>query len=168
MKLKLKRLPRLSTKPTGIASKQRRCCRSATRLSYTKSANTVSRRARAITSFRRALRAEVRAGVVDPRPASPLAEAPTSKDLPDQEPCSENQTVLNSRGSNRRSRDRLLWDAPVERSPGKLASLAPNHEARASLCSALNRRRFEFLLLAAITIDAADPIQQSSQAGQHE
>src|SRR6266566_3992928 len=77
MKLKRKRLPRLSTKPTGIASKQRRCCRSATRLSYTKSANTVSRRARAITSFRRALRAEVRAGVVDPRPASPLAEAPT-------------------------------------------------------------------------------------------
>src|SRR5205814_1631661 len=48
------------------------------------------------------------------------------------------------------------------------ASLAPNHEARASLCSALNRRRFEFLLLAAITIDAADPIQQSSQAGHHE
>ena len=92
----------------------------------------------------------------------------TLKGPTEQEPCSENQTVLNSRGSNRRSRDRLLWDAPVERSPGKLASLAPNHEARASLCSALNRRRFEFLLLAAITIDAADPIQQSSQAGHHE
>src|SRR5438045_4135324 len=51
MKLKLKRSPRLSTKPTGIASKQRRCCRSATRPSYTKSGNTVSHRARAITSL---------------------------------------------------------------------------------------------------------------------
>jgi len=139
MKLKRKRLPRLSTKPTGIASKQRRCCRSATRLSYTKSGNTVSHRARAITSFRRELRTEGPSRVVVHLPLfSTCRDAPHLKGPTEQEPCSENQTTLNSRSSNRRSRDRLLWDAPIERSPGKLASLAPNHEARASLYSAFS------------------------------
>ena len=62
----------------------------------------------------------------------------TLKGPTEQEPCSENQTVLNCRGSNLEVAIDLLWDAPIERSPGKLASLAPNHEARASLYSAFS------------------------------
>src|SRR5207302_10147322 len=109
-------------------------------------------------------------GVVIPAPLSTCRGTLPLKGPTEKEPCSENQTVVNCRGSNRRSRDRLLWDAPVERSPGKLASLAPNHEARASLYSGLcwHRCRANSRSFTAITIDAADPIQQSSQAGHHE
>jgi hypothetical protein len=59
-------------------------------------------------------------------------------DLPDHEPCSENRTALNSPRAIHEVALDCLWDAPIERSPGKLASLAPNHEARASLHSALS------------------------------
>src|SRR5207248_553288 len=112
MKLKLKRSPRLSTKPTGIASKQRRCCRSATRPSYTKSGNTVSHRARAITSFRRALRAKGRAELLIRVPLLHLPRHQPLKGPPDQEPCSENQTALNSRGAIREVAIDCCWDAP--------------------------------------------------------
>src|SRR5438876_4275745 len=112
MKLKLKRSPRLSTKPTGIASKQRRCCRSATRPLIQNPAIRYRTEQEPSQAFGRRLGRRAERELLIRFPLLHVPRHQPLKGPPDQEPYSENQTAVNSRGAIREVAIDCCWDAP--------------------------------------------------------